>query len=335
MDFRSDTVTRPCTAMVAAMSRAEVGDDVFGEDLSVRQLEETLADMAGFEAGLFVASGTQANLVSLLTHTTPGNEVITFQDSHIVRYERAGMARVAGLQAHTLPLTEALHPRIKDMETAIRPANVHFPTTSLICLENTHNGSYLPMDFLQDFQAFRVKHLGIATHLDGARLFNASVATRAPLAELSKGFDSVTLCLSKGLGAPAGSVVCGSKGFIEEARRHRKMLGGSMRQIGYVAAAGLYALKNNFTRLEEDHENAAFLFNALQGIEGVNVADLPNRTNMIFLSIPGKDPQQLAAQLKTQGVAIFPGEQIRLVCHINVTRADCETLVEEIQNFMS
>ena len=337
MDFRSDTLTKPCAKMIQAMSVAEVGDDVYREDPSVQQLEAMVADMAGFEAALFTTSGTQANILALLTHCERGQEFLTFEQAHVYYYECGGAAALGGLHPRLYPLDEHFCPDLDKIQQKIRPDDVHFPTTQLLCMENTHNGSHYSLEYLKKFQAFRDQHQQIKTHLDGARLWNAAIATQSSINELAAGFDSVNLCLSKGLGAPGGSVLCGSRPFIEKARKYRKMLGGGMRQVGYLAAACQFAIEHNFERLAEDHANAAYLFNGLSEIDEIQLIDYPNRTSMVFFELTGDNRDQtmanLVQHLADQGITIAGQYGARLVTHKDVSLADCQKLVAEMKHF--
>ncbi len=258
IDLRSDTVSQPGPEMRRAMYEAEVGDDVFGDDPTVNGLEERAAELAGKQAALFVPSGTMANLIALLTHTLPGNEIILGDESHIFNYEVAGSARIAHVQTHALHNNPDGTLDSEEVRAAVRGPNIHAPVDSLLCLENTHNrcgGAALPLSAM-DTLAGIAHGAGMKVHLDGARIFNAQAALGESAARIARECDSVSFCLSKGLGCPVGSLLCGTSGFIDEARRHRKMLGGGMRQVGILAAAGLFAFEHNISRMSEELANA-------------------------------------------------------------------------------
>src|SRR4029077_3591074 len=280
-DFRSDTVTRPTAAMRAAMAAAPVGEDVFGDDPSVNALESEGAELLGFEAAMYVPSGTQSNLVGVMTHCARGDEYIVGQEAHTYRYEAGGAAVLGSIQPQ--PLDNAADGTIPlpSIEAAIKPDDSHFAKTRLIALENTIGGKVLPAGYADAVREM-ANERGLAMHLDGARLWNAAVKQGVAPRAIAKDFDSVSVCLSKGLGAPVGSVLCGGRDFIKDARRWRKMLGGGMRQAGIIAAAGRYALANNVTRLAEDHQNAARLGAGLAKHSELAVA--PAQTNMVFVA---------------------------------------------------
>ena len=320
VDLRSDTVTRPTPGMLEAMATAEVGDDVFGEDPEARALQEEVATLLGHEAALFVPSGTMANEVAIRTHTEPGDEIIVELKSHVFAHEGGGPAALSGVCIRTL----AAHRGIldpADVEAAIRnaPDGGHQPYTKLICLENPSNeggGSVYPLDVLDAHLAL-AEERGIRTHLDGARLLNAAVAQGVSPARIARGFDTVSLCLSKGLGAPVGSLLAGSTRTIERAHRFRKMFGGGMRQVGYMAAAGRYALKHHVERLAQDHVHARLLAEA--AVEaGARVDMEAIRTNMVYLEV--EDAPALVTNLAEQGVLCFAlgRDRVRLVTHLDV-----------------
>lgn len=307
VELRSDTFTRPTESMRRAMYEAEVGDEVWDEDPTVDRLEERGAELMGTEDALFVTSGTQGNLVGLLSHTQRGDEVILGDKSHIFSFETAGAAVVGGLQLRTLPndLCGRLDPGA--IQDAIRdPSDAHNPRTGAIALENTHNRCGGAVLGIEDMHAIEqvVRDGGIPVHLDGARIFNAAVALGLSARELVAPVDSVTFCLSKGLGAPVGSVLCGTQEFIGRGRRWRKMLGGGMRQAGVVAAAGLVALTDNIDRLAEDHENARLLAEGLAAIPGITVDPYPARSNIVFFDIAGTgvSPREFVDSLWEKGV---------------------------------
>ena len=342
IDLRSDTVTKPTPQMRAAMASAEVGDDVFGDDPTVQRLEAMAAAATGQEAGLFVASGTMANLVALLTHCPRGAEVIVGDKSHIFLNEVGGMAVVGGLQAFPIPNQPDGTLALDDIEAAIRSEDVHHPRTRLVCVENTQNicgGVALPAAYVQ--QAAALAHgRGLKLHVDGARLFNAAVALGVGAAELAGLADSVMFCLSKGLCAPIGSVLCGSGDFIAEARRNRKMVGGGMRQVGTIAAAGIVALESMVERLEDDHANARSLADGLRGIPGVELDPTPPQTNMVYFNLGRSapvDPGELVRRVGEQGV-LLDGDgsrRFRLVTHYWVTAADIDKTVAAVREALA
>jgi threonine aldolase len=290
IDLRSDTVTHPTPEMRKAMSEAEVGDDVYGEDPTVNRLEFMAAQKTGKEAALFTTSGTQSNLISVLSHTQRGNEIILGDQSHIFWYEVGGASAIGGVVLHTLPNDKTGQIDVNEIENAIRGNNLHYPETSLVCLENTHNrcgGSILSVAYTENICEVAHKH-ALKVHLDGARIFNAAVALGVDAKILSKSVDSVSFCLSKGLSAPVGSLLCGNKTFVDRARKYRKMLGGGMRQAGILAAAGIVALNTMIDRLAEDHTNAKRLYQGLASIRGIIPAQDNVPTNIVMFDIsPG------------------------------------------------
>ncbi|MEW1561485.1 low-specificity L-threonine aldolase [Streptomyces sp. NPDC093509] len=330
VDLRSDTVTRPSDAMRRAMAEAEVGDDVFGDDPTVNALQERIAGLLGFEDALFVSSGTQSNLCALLTHCGRGDEYIAGQMAHLYRWEGGGAAVLGGIQPQPLPhrADGTLDPQ--DIAGAVKPDDPHFARTRLLCLENTIGGRAVSPDYLKTATGLARDH-GLATHLDGARLFNAAVASGGdPYAQarlIAGHFDSVSVCFSKGLGAPVGSALVGSREFVNGARRWRKVLGGGMRQAGVLAAAALHALDHHVARLADDHAHAALFADGLKDLEGLTIE--PSGTNMVFAtSAPGIDTDDLSDRLARRGLlcAGYPG-QLRFVFHLDVTRADTERAV--------
>ena len=330
VDLRSDTVTRPTREMRKAMAEAEVGDDVFGEDPTVRKLEEAAAARLGKEAALFVTSGTMANLVSLLVHCGRGDEMILGDQAHIFYYEQAGCSAVGGIHPRTVPNAPDGTVDLDAVAAAVRADDVHFPRSRLLVLENTHNrcnGSPLTAGYMTE--AGNLAHgLGLKLHVDGARIFNAAVALGTTPAALVAPADSASFCLSKGLSAPVGSMVCGSSGFVAEARRARKLLGGGMRQAGVLAAAGLVALTRMVDRLEEDHQNAKRLAEGLAGIKGLSVALKRVRTNLVFIDTreTGMSAPLLVDRLKELGTLCLASgpQQIRAVTHHPLTAADID-----------
>ncbi|WP_320777301.1 low-specificity L-threonine aldolase [Streptomyces sp. CRN 30] len=338
IDLRSDTVTRPTEGMRAAMARAEVGDDVFGDDPAVNVLQERVAELLGFPAALFVSSGTQSNLCALLTHCGRGDEYIAGGQAHIYSHEGGGAAVLGGIQPHPLPHREdgTLDPA--DIEAAVKPDDPHFARTRLLCLENTFGGTVMPVEYLETATGLARKH-HLATHLDGARLFNAAVAGGGDpydgARRIAEHFDSVSVCFSKGLGAPVGSVLLGSREFVGEARRWRKALGGGMRQAGVLAAAASYALDHHVERLAEDHANAALFAEVLDGVPGLEVGAA--RTNMVFARpVAGVAPQDLVERLAARGVLCTGGRpQLRFVFHLDVTRADAERAARVVREVLT
>jgi threonine aldolase len=325
-DLRSDTVTKPTVEMRKAMAEAEVGDDVYGEDPTVNRLEELAAEMFNKEAALFVASGTMGNQVSIMAHTQRGDEVILEADSHIFWYEAGAMSVLSGVMPHPIKGNNgAMDP--EEVRRAIRPKDIHFPRTSLISIENTHNRSGGRVVPLENFKAIYeiAKQFDMNVHIDGARIFNAAIASNVPVKEYAKYADSLMFCLSKGLCAPVGSIVVGSKEFIERARKARKILGGGMRQAGVLAAAGIVALTKMVDRLREDHENAKFLAVKLREI-GYMVNPEEVETNMVFLRTDNLrvNAHQLLKAVKERGVlaVAFSDSSIRLVTHNDVSRND-------------
>jgi len=340
VDLRSDTVTLPTPAMREAMYRAEVGDDVYGEDPTVNRLEEMAAERMGKEAALFVASGTMGNLVCLLTHCRRGDEAIMGDQAHTYLYEAGGSAVLGGIHPRPLPNQPDGTIRLEDIEAAIRPENVHFPRTRLICLENTHNrcsGAVLTPQYTSSVVELARRH-GLAVHLDGARIFNAAIALGVDVKELTRGVDSVMFCLSKGLSAPVGSVVCGSKDFIAEARRARKLVGGGMRQAGILAAAGIVALTQMVDRLAEDHANAKRLAEGLAQIPGIGIDPTRVQTNIVIfeLTAPKPTPTEFVARLKERGVKLLAigGRKLRAVTHYGIEREDIERALKAIEKVM-
>jgi len=332
VDLRSDTVTRPTPAMREAIAAAIVGDDVFGDDPTVNALQERTAALLGKEAALFVASGTQGNLCALLAHCERGDEALVGQMAHTYRYEGGGGAVLGGIQPQPLPQQSDGTLLLADIEAAIKPDDEHFARTRLLCLENTWNGKVLPRTYLTDATALAHRR-GLAAHLDGARLFNAAVASRTPIAEIARGFDSVSVCFSKGLGAPVGSALCGPKPLIERARRIRKMLGGGMRQVGLLAAAANHALDYHVERLADDHANARRLADGLARIAGISVV-APD-TNIVFASVEGDRTAALLAHLQARGVLATGLIGLRFVTHLDVDAAGVDRAVAAVAEFMA
>jgi threonine aldolase len=334
IDLRSDTVTKPTSAMRAAIASAEVGDDVYGEDPTVIRLEELAAEMLGTGAALFVTSGTQSNLVALLTHCQRGDEYIVGQLAHTYKYEGGGAAVFGSIQPQPLDFEDDGTLDLKKVQKAIKADDFHFARTKLLCLENTFWGRVLPMPYIKEASSF-ARSNNLKIHLDGARIFNASVKLGVPVIDISRHFDSISVCLSKGLGAPVGSVLCLAKNQIKEARRWRKKLGGGMRQAGILAAAGIFALQNNVKRLAQDHENAELLAKGLSDISEVTVDHRYVQTNMVYLSVGATAAKRLPEFLKQHGVLIHGGEYIRLVTHLDVNESDIKTAVLAFKKFFS
>ena len=327
IDLRSDTVTRPTAAMRAVMASAEVGDDVFGDDPTVNALQEKMADMVGMEAGLFMPSGTQSNLCALMAHCARGEEYIVGQNAHTYKYEGGGAAVLGSIQPQ--PIENAADGTIplEKIRAAVKPDDSHFAITRLISLENTIGGMVIPESYMAEVSAF-AKERSLAMHLDGARLFNAVVKTRRSAKDICGVFDSVSICLSKGLGTPAGSVLCGTKALIKRAQRHRKMLGGGMRQVGILAAAGIHALDHHVDRLEEDHKNAAQLAVGLAEIAPLTV-HMP-QTNILFMEVQSSDVAALQAHLDEHGIIAIVGPRTRIVTHLDVGTDDVQRIVDVI-----
>jgi len=323
VDLRSDTVTRPSPGMRRAMAEAELGDDVFGDDPTVNRLQARAADMLGFEQALFFPSGTQSNLAALMSHCGRGDEYLVGQEAHTYRFEAGGGAVLGSIQPQPLANRADGTLDLTEVEAAIKPDDPHFARTRLLALENTIGGKAIARPYVENaIQLARKRNL--STHLDGARIFNASVELGIPAKELCRGFDSVSVCLSKGLGAPAGTLLLGARDFIARARRARKILGGAMRQAGVLAAAGLYALEHNVARLAEDHANAQRLANGLRDA-GYEV-DGPH-TNMVFVRLaPGKLPG-LGSRFEKRNILVLPGARLRLVTHLDVDGAGVERAI--------
>jgi threonine aldolase len=332
VDLRSDTVTRPTPAMRAAMAEAPVGDDVFGDDPTVNALQDKVAALLGKEAALFVSSGTQGNLCALMSHCQRGDEALVGQMAHTYRYEAGGAAVLGSVQPQPLPQQPDGTLRLEDIEAAIKPDDEHFAPTRLLCLENTWNGQVLPQAYL-DAATVLAHGRGLATHLDGARLWNASVASGTSVADIARGFDSVSVCFSKGLGAPVGSALAGSAAFIARARRIRKSLGGGMRQVGLLAAAASHALDRHVARLAEDHANAARLAAGLAGIAGITV--IPSPTNIVFANVEGGRGPGLLAHLERRGVLATGLIGLRFVTHLDVDAKGVDRAVAAVREYLN
>jgi threonine aldolase len=324
IDLRSDTVTQPTSGMRAAMAAAEVGDDVYGDDPTVNRLQAVVAERFGYPSALFFATGTQSNLAALMAHCGRGDEFLVGQEAHTYKYEQGGAAVLGSIQPQPLDNDPDGGIAIERIACAIKPDDLHFARTRLLALENTIGGRVLPADYLRAVTQF-VHARGLGTHLDGARLFNAIVKLKTDERAAVAGFDSVSVCLSKGLGAPAGSVLLGSREIIAAARRWRKALGGAMRQAGILAAAGLYALEHHVQRLAEDHENAGRL---AAGLRALGLAVEQPHTNIVFVDIPQTQVTALARHLMQRGVLASIAPRTRLVTHLGVPREKIEAALQ-------
>lgn len=334
IDLRSDTVTQPTPEMRRAMHDARVGDDVYGEDPTVNMLQDLAAEMTGMEAALFVPTGTQGNLLAILSHCGRGDEYIAGQQAHCYRYEAGGAAVCGGVQPQPLDFRADGTIDLNDILQAIKPDDDHFAVTRLLCLENTQGGKVLPLDYQADAAKLAANN-GLRLHLDGARVFNAAVKQQVSVDRITRHYDSVNFCLSKGLGAPVGSVLAGSKEFIHKAHRLRKMMGGGMRQAGILAEAGIYALENNVQRLAEDHNNAMMLAEALVGIDELEIDLTTVETNMVFVDLDAMVMTQLVDFLKERGVLIGGYGQLRMVTHLDVNTEDIKVVADLIKVFFA
>lgn len=334
IDLRSDTVTRPTPAMREAMLAAEVGDDVYGEDPTVNALQQRLADELGFDAGLFVPSGTQSNLLALLAHCERGDEYLVGMDAHTYKFEGGGAAVLGSIQPQPIMQAADGSLSLESIRSAIKPIDPHFARTRLLALENTWHGRVLPHGYLVAAHDLARAH-GLGLHLDGARLFNAAVADGVSAREIARHFDSVSICLSKGLGAPVGSVLVGSHALIDKARRWRKVAGGGWRQAGMLAAAGLHALDHHVERLAEDHRRAAYLAGCLREIGGIDL--LGQYTNMVFIDVPEARLRALDAHLQQAGIRISIGylPTLRLVTHLDIDDDGIERTIEAFRRFFA
>lgn len=330
IDLRSDTVTQPTAAMREAMMAAELGDDVYGEDPTVNRLETWLANELGFVAALFVPTGTMSNLLGLMAHCERGDEYIVGQQAHTYKYEGGGAAVLGSIQPQPIDGEADGSLDLAKVEAAIKQDDFHFARTRLLALENTMQGKVLPLDYLAAAREL-TRRRGLSLHLDGARLYNAAVKLGVPAREITQHFDSVSVCLSKGLGAPVGSVLCGSAALIAKARRLRKMVGGGMRQAGGLAAAGLYALQHQVQRLADDHANAAHLGGALAEL-GYSVE--PVQTNMVYVQL-GERAGQIKSFMAERGIVVSAAPRLRLVTHLDVDSADIERVIEAFAAFRS
>ena len=325
LDLRSDTVTQPTPGMRRAMAEAEVGDDVFGDDPTVNRLQDYAAELCGCERALWFATGTQSNLAALMSHCGRGDEYLVGQEAHTYRYEGGGAAVLGSIQPQPFCNRPDGTLDLAEVEAAIKPDDPHFARTRLLALENTISGRVLPRDFVAAALAL-ARRRELTTHLDGARLFNAAIAQKQPIGALCDGFDSISICLSKGLGAPAGTLLLGHRALIERARRHRKILGGGLRQAGILAAAGLYALEHHVPRLAEDHANAERL---AQGLARAGFEITSAHTNMVFL----RAPTGFAEHLAQHGIKILPGERLRLVTHLDISAESIARVIDAARAF--
>lgn len=335
VDLRSDTVTRPSAEMRDAMMSAAVGDDVYGDDPTVNDLQHFAADLLGHESALFMPTGTQSNLVALLTHCQRGDEYIVGADAHTYKYEGGGAAALGGIQPQTVSFGVDGAISLEEVAAVIKEDDFHFAKTRLLCLENSQHGRVQSLDSMSAAQMF-CKQRNLQLHLDGARMANAAVKLGLQLKDIGQCFDSVSLCLSKGLGAPIGSLLFGSSDFIDEARRWRKVTGGGMRQAGILAAAGKVALIQGMARLHEDHDHATYLASALQGLKGVTVRSDWTQTNMVWLDFDADCGAELSAVAKESNILLSAyGRGCRIVTHCDVGQSDLDRVVGMIGQFFS
>lgn len=333
IDLRSDTVTQPTDAMRQAMLHAEVGDDVYGEDPSVNALEAYGAKLLGKQAALFVPSGTMSNLLAVMSHCQRGEGAILGAGAHIYRFEAQGSAVLGSVALQPLPMQRDGTLAFDDIKAALAPDDAHFVQTRLICLENTHNGKVLPLSYLQEMGTFVAKH-GLKLHLDGARLFNAAVASDTPAEVIAAPFDSISICLSKGLSAPVGSLLVGDRDFIARARRLRKMVGGGMRQAGMLAQAGLFALEQHVARLADDHRRAKRLAEGLAALPGIELDLSLVQSNMVFLRLVKGEATQLLAFMKERGILFSGYGELRLVTHLQINDDDIEEVIDAFTEYL-
>ncbi|MBA6253930.1 MAG: threonine aldolase [Colwellia sp.] len=332
IDFRSDTVTRPSFKMRNAMSQAEVGDDVYGDDPTVNELEQWSAKRHGFDAALFCSSGTQANLLALMAHCQRGDEYLCGQQAHNYKFEGGGAAVLGSIQPQPIENEKDGTLCLTKLAQAIKPDDSHFAHTKLVSIENTINGKVLPLHYLAELREFVNKHQ-LSLHLDGARVYNAATALDVDITEIAQYFDSMSICLSKGLGAPIGSLLLGSTQIIKQARRWRKVLGGGMRQAGILCAAAKIALTENVEKLKIDHENAYYLAEQLNSISGFTVNVEQVTTNMVFVKVNRSiDINAMANALKTKNIIISPSENMRLVTHLDISKTDIDSFIAAVKN---
>ncbi|OEF27561.1 low-specificity L-threonine aldolase [Vibrio rumoiensis] len=330
MDFRSDTVTHPTEAMRIAMANAIVGDDVYGDDPTINALEMWAAERHGFEAAIFTSSGTQANLLGLMSHCERGEEYLCGQQAHNYKFEGGGAAVLGSIQPQPIENERDGTICLKKLKKAIKPDDIHFAQTKLLSLENTINGKVLPLSYLKEAREFANEH-NLQLHLDGARVYNAAVALNVDIKEIACHFDSMTICLSKGLSAPVGSLLLGNKAFITKARRIRKMLGGGMRQAGILAAAGKLALTEQIDQLKVDHANAQILAQGLNTLPGFEVNLEQVQTNIVFTKVAEHiNTAHLQQNLRKDGIIISSGNPLRFVLHNDITQDDVHTLLEKL-----
>lgn len=335
IDFRSDTVTRPNADMRAAIMNAPVGDDVYGDDPSVNELQSFAADLLGHESALFMPTGTQSNLVALLTHCQRGDEYIVGADAHTYKYEGGGAAALGGIQPQTVAFGSDGGICLDDVAAVIKEDDIHFARTRLLCLENSQHGRVQSLDSMRAAQLFAAEKR-LQLHLDGARMANAAVKLGVQLKDMAQCFDTVSLCLSKGLGAPVGSLLFGTNDFISEARRWRKVTGGGMRQAGILAAAGKIALTDGLARLHDDHEHAMYLTKKLDGMPGITVRPGWTQTNMVWLDMDEDCGAQLSVFAKESNILISAyGRACRIVTHCDVDKSDLDRLVSLFDQFFS
>ncbi len=332
IDLRSDTVTKPCPKMRQEMAMASVGDDVFGEDPTVNLLQEMTADMLGKESAIFAPTGTQTNLLALLSQCERGDEYIVGQQAHTYKYEGGGAAVLGSIQPQPIEFEPDGTLDLSRVSACIKPDDPHFAKTKLLALENTVSGKILPLEYLRKAEAFCNENK-LLSHLDGARIFNASIASGVDVKKIAQPFHTISVSLSKGLGAPLGSLLVGNKDVISRARRWRKMLGGGMRQAGIVAAAGIYALNNNIQRLKEDHANTRFLADSLIHIKDLAINMNEVQTNMIFIDSPREGAENIVSFLKERGIIINPGKRIRLTLHLDISRDDVQVIASAFNEY--
>ena len=330
IDLRSDTFTQPSIKMKEYMFDAPLGDDVYGEDPSVNALEEKMAKLTNKEDALFTSSGTQANLLALMAHCQRGDEYICGQEAHIYKYEAGGASVLGSIQPQPLAYKEDATFDLQEVKHNIKPDDSHFARTKLLCIENTHDGKVLPMKYLQEVNDFALENK-LSVHLDGARVFNAAVALDADISQISQYVDSMSMCLSKGLGAPVGSVLVGSQELIHEARRYRKMVGGGLRQAGMLAAAGRYALDHHIADLKKDHLRALELKNELEKIKEVQI--ISSDTNMVFIKVDKRYEEKLLRFLNERNIFISGYSKLRLVTHRDISKEDIQTVIKAFEEF--
>ncbi|NOR45712.1 MAG: low-specificity L-threonine aldolase [Candidatus Delongbacteria bacterium] len=332
IDLRSDTVTKPSAEMRKVMFEAEVGDDVYGEDPTVNKLEKLASEMLGTEDAIFAPSGTQTNLMALLSHCERGEEYIVGQGAHTYIHEGGGAAVLGSIQPQPIEFEDDGTIDLKKAESKIKPDDFHFAKTKLLSLENTNNGKVLPLEYINRSREFVDKH-NLKLHLDGARVFNAAVKLNVDIKEITKYFDSISICISKGLGAPVGSLLCGTKEIIQKARRWRKVLGGGMRQAGIIASACIYALENNIDRLADDHKNAKTLSDGLNTIPELKGSISEVQTNIMFIDVDEKMFNELQEFMKSKSILIGGYGSIRLVTHLDISKDDIDRVLEAFKEF--